>query len=659
MTTGLLPGDVPWALPEGPCYIVDIETDGLPDVYTRVHSLVVRDGRSGAVVFSMGGPSGVAPRDAELALAGASSIVAHNGFKFDFGALRDLLGWRPSEQQLCLDTLPLSRLVFSDIKSMDGDLLRKGVLPGKLFGAHSLKAWGYRLGEHKGDYQEEFQGDDPWARWSPEMQSYCEQDTQVTWALLQRILRVPTSARAVELELGAARICAGMEAAGFPFDRRLAEATVADLCVLRASLESQVRRELKGWWRPEVTEPVTPKKPRRQFLEHDLGLPVNRATKKAPDWRTGYFLEWSPDAPWTPMEWVEFNPGSRDQVAEFLKRRYGWEPEELTEGGKPKVDETTLGKLPWPEAKLLSRLFLVSKRLGQAAEGDQAWLKALKPDGAVHGAINPNGAVTGRATHFSPNIAQVPSVKLDKEGKVLLGEPGEWGFESRSMFRAPEGRVLIGADLSKLELLCLAHYTAYFDGGEYREIVLSADPHVFMQTAAGLPTRGGGKTMNYALVYGAGDAKLGSIAEPSAADQRKRQLGGQLRARVMKNFRGLGQVTEHLQSRVKQGWLFGLDGRRVTIRSQHAVVNTLLQSAGALVSKRWLIELETLCREHGIGWLLHAWVHDEVQFSVLPEHVEKAKELAVEAAARVGRYFKMNVPILAEAKHGRTWADTH
>lgn len=666
MTEGLLPKDTPWAVPEGPCYVLDIETDGFADVYTRVHSLVIREGRSGALLWSLGGPSGVCPSEAADKLSGAASLVAHNGFGFDFDALRDLLGWQPRPNQVLLDTLAIARVVFPDLKDTDGALLQTGKLPGKLFGRQSIEAWGYRLGHAKVGTEIE-----DWSTWTPLMQARCESDTAVNQLLLQKLLSRPTAARAVELELAATQVCGSMVRTGFPFDLELAQSVLAELVTLRAKIESQVRAELRGWWRPEVTEPKYPTKPRRQFLEHELGLPVNRGTKRAPDWRTGYFLEWDPERPWTPMEWVEFNPTSRDQVAEFLKRRYGWDPVELTDSGKPQVDEAVLAKLPWPEAKLLSRLFLVSKRLGQLAEGKEAWIGHRRADGRIHGSIDPSGTITSRAAHFAPNLGQVPAVKVreDKDAaggvtKVLLaGEKGEWGLESRSMFTAPRGRVLVGADLSKLELLCLAHYTAPFDKGEYREIVLSGDPHVYMQKAAAVDTRAKGKTTNYAFLYGAGDRKLGSIADPTAAASKQAQLGKALRARVLKNFAALGSLTRAIGPRVSLGYLFGLDGRRIHIRSPHSALNTLLQSAGALISKRWLVELRDLFREKGLelgeGWQLHAWIHDECQFSVLPEHVALAEEVAIQAAANAGRYLKLHVPILAEAKHGPNWAATH
>lgn len=630
---------------------MDCETDGLLEEATTLHSLVVRRVSDGELAGSLGSPGGVCATRARALLEEADGLVAHNGYRFDYPVLEKLIGWKPRPSQLLLDTLPLSRLVFSDLKNLDGPLLNSGQLPSKSYGSHSMEAWGHRLGERKvgADISD-------WSAWTPLMQNRCESDSLVNLKLLQHILAHPYSRDAVELELAVARLCAKLELTGFPFDTRLAERVTGELCVGRAQLEAQVRAELCGWWK--AAERVTPPKARRSFAEHPEGAEVNRGSKKTPRWVPGWNWEYTEGAEYTPVEWNVLNPGSGPQIVEYLGRLHGWKPEKYTDKGHAQVDEKVLGSLPWPEAKLLTKYLTVRKRLGQIAEGNKAWLKVVN-NGRIHGGINPNGAVTGRATHSEPNLAQVPRINLDKNGEVLHGEAGGWGWECRSMFTAPPGMVLVGADLSKLELLCLAHYLSAYDGGAYAEVVLSGDPHVYMQQQAGVDTRAKGKTLNYAFLYGAGDEKLGGTAEPHASAQEKRRLGKALRARVLSNFAALGRLTEALKPKAEQGWLRGLDGRHIPVRHKHAVVNTLLQGAGAAVAKRWLVEMAAAFADTGVRWDLLAWVHDEVQFAVLPEEAEAAKRVAVGAAEFAGKALKMRVPILAEAQSGLTWANTH
>lgn len=668
------PGETPWCFPEGAkVYILDIETDGLLDELTRLHSLVVRDYHSGDLVCSLGSVSelsGEQPFIVQDVLDQADILVAHNGYLFDYPALQKLGLWSPQKPQILLDTLPICRLIYSYLDDIDASLMKTGRLPGNLFGSHSLKAWGIRLGEHKGDYESDCKAagiENPWAQWSPEMQSYCEQDTLVTLKLLQRLLSKTYSQRAVDLELRVAQHCAKMHFNGFPFDVKKAQDLYSELSGIAHDAQRRAKEAFGSWW--EGDHPHYPKRGRKVFIASDNGFNlVNRGTKARPSIIRGYYQGFDPESPFTPIRRIEFNPSSRDHIGERLIALRGWSPGDFTETGKPKLDETTLKGLPWPEAKELARLFIIEKRLGQLGNGKNAWLKLVSPYGRIHGSINPNGAVTGRATHSRPNIAQVPSVEIREtkledgsvSKEVLWGETGEWGADCRALFTAPEGRTLIGADLSKLELLCLAHFLGKWDDGAYAEIVLSGDPHVFMQNAAGVDTRYKGKTLNYALVYGGGDLKLGHTADPMLSPGEKIARGRMIRRKIMRNFTGYQNlVAGTRKAHEERGFLFGLDGRKVRIRAAHSAVNTLLQSAGTLIAKQWIIELVAAMENAGADFQLHAWIHDEIQFSVPPDQVEGAKTLAVSAAARAGEFFNLRVPILAEAKSGANWQETH
>jgi DNA polymerase-1 len=297
----------------------------------------------------------------------------------------------------------------------------------------------------------------------------------------------------------------------------------------------------------------------------------------------------------------------------------------------------------------LTEYFLLNKRIAQIAEGDQAWLKLLQGT-KIHGSINTNGAVTGRATHNSPNMAQVPSVS------------SLYGKECRELFKVSKGYKLVGCDLSGLELRCLAHFMAKWDGGAYGKTVVEGkqedgtDIHTVNQKAAGLPTRANAKTFIYGFLYGAGDAKIGSIINKGA------KKGKALKNEFLNNLPALGTLRRLVIEAAGRGYLIGLDGRKLHIRSSHAALNTLLQSAGALIAKQWLIEVEEACVELGYtneDYSLVGFIHDETQWQVREEIADDFGKLVIQAAKTAGEYFKFKVPVGAEYSVGENWADTH
>ena len=428
----------------------DCETNGLLHQLDRVHSLVIKDATTGER-GSFADQPGYSPIKEGLAwLMEADLAVGHNVVKFDVPALQQVYPWFDIPLERLRDTLILTRLIWPEIGDRDTGLIRKGKLPGKLRGSHSLEAWGYRLGVYKG----EFGKTSDWQVWTPEMQTYCEQDVEVTDALWKKIQSKEVSERAVELEHWFAFIVGLQERHGFAFNTQAAAALYTTLVAEREKLDADLKGAFRPWY---VNAGVAmPKRPNRtQGIE--AGVPYCKITLQ------------------------EFNPASRLQIADRLTKLHGWKPQEFTDSGQPKVDETVLSKLPYPAAKLLARRFLIEKRIGQLAEGNQAWLK-LERKGRIHGSVNTIGAVTGRCTHSHPNVAQVPSVRAP------------FGKECRALFGADPGYVQIGADASGLELRCLAHYMARYDGGAYAKVLLEGDIHTENQKAAGLPTRDNAKT---------------------------------------------------------------------------------------------------------------------------------------------------------------------
>jgi len=581
----------------------DIETNGLLDKLDMVHCIVAKDLETGEV-FSFN-PTNL-PHALEL-LSSAEELVGHNIMGFDLPALRKVYpDWRYEGR--VTDTLIASRLIHADLTGEDftKNWLPED-LPKRLFGSHSLKAWGMRLTHFKDDY------DGGWSAWSQEMQDYCEQDVEVTYSLYKHLAIDDYSKKAIDLEHDLAAICEEIGNNGWTFDYKAATQLYSGLAQTRAKLEAELQELFEPW---EVHETIVPK--------------VNNS-------KLGY----EKGVPFTKTKVIEFNPNSRKHIQRCLVAKYGWKPKEWTPSGEAKIDESVLTKLDYPEAKKLAQMFLLQKRIGQLAEGRQAWLKLYdETDGKLRHTIVPNGAVTGRATHRSPNLAQVPAARA------------MYGKECRELFTVPEGYVLVGSDLSGLELRCLAHYMGDDD---YTKQILEGDIHSYNQKAAGLPTRDQAKTYIYAALYGAGSLRLGQIVGGGAKE------GTKLKQNFEKAVPAYRQLRDSVAIACERGYLIGLDGRRLAVRSEHAALNTLLQSAGALICKQWLSLIFHELKREGLKdhAYIMAWVHDEVQIAARKGYENDVGHIARRMAKEAGEAFNLQIPIEAEYSVGRSWADTH
>jgi DNA polymerase I-like protein with 3'-5' exonuclease and polymerase domains len=333
------------------------------------------------------------------------------------------------------------------------------------------------------------------------------------------------------------------------------------------------------------------------------------------------------------VEYPEFNLGSRKQIGEYLIH-FGWKPKTFTPTEQPIVDEAVLSEVTdIPQAQLIAEFLLVQKRVAMV----QSWLDA-EVDGRVHGRVNSNGAVTGRMTHSSPNLAQVPA------------SYSPYGKQCREVWTVEEGYRLVGCDASGLELRMLAHY---MNDEDYTKELLNGDIHTFNQQAAGLPTRDLAKTFIYAFLYGAGDAKIGDIAGGTKQDGRK------LKAKFLRNTPALARLRERVEEAANRGWLKGLDGRRIAVRSPHAALNTLLQGAGAVVMKQALIRLDQMATAHGLNYYFVGNVHDEIQSEVAAKDATAFGKLAAYSIARAGQDFKLRCPLAGEYQIGTNWSETH
>lgn len=580
--------------------VCDIETDGFLDTMTRVHCIAARDPETNeAFDFK----PDVIGQGVEL-LCKADVLIGHNIQKFDIPAIRKIYpDFRPAGVK---DTLLLARLYYPDIKSSDF----KAGLPPKLIGSHSLEAWGKRLGNTKGDFG------GPWDQWSQVMHDYCVQDVEVTCTLVKHLERNQWGDHCVELEHELAAIIDQQEANGFMFDQRAAVALYADLAGKRAALDKALRESFGGWHEKEKFVP----KVNNSARGYEKGKPI---------WKSTY---------------IEFNPSSRQHVTRQLMEKYGWQPAEWTDNGTPVVDEDILKNLPYPEAKQLAEYYLLEKRIAMLAEGKTAWLKLVGRDGRIHGRVITNGTPTGRATHATPNMSQVPSVSKP------------YGKECRSLFCVPAGKRLVGIDCSGLELRMLAHYLAPLDGGAFAEIVTKGDIHTENWKAAPdiIKSRTQAKPVIYAMIYGASDGKLGEIVGGSPS------VGKTLRTLLYKRYEGLGKITQMAMEAAKsRKYLTGLDGRRMPVRSPHSALNTLLQGAGGVVCKQWIVETHRALKEAGISVKQVAWSHDEIQIEADEADAETVGKIAVASIPIAAQKLKVRCPLTGEYKIGNNWADTH
>jgi len=600
--------------------IFDIETTAIDNFrtlqgLTAIHCLVIRQGKN---TVSFTGDDIV---DGLKFLREQDLIVGHNILGFDIPAIQKLYpGWKPSG--LVRDTLIMARLVYPNQKDQDYSLKD---YPKQLIGSHSLKAWGYRLGEHKGEY------DGGWDTLNDEMITYCEQDTMVTQKLWDKIMATEPAIEALIIEHEFADCLIKQEQNGIGFDIKKASELYAELSGLR----NTIRDDLVEVFPPVITTMKTPAY-WKTIRDGEVGkYPTKTAAKKA-----GFKDSEITRGPNKTKE-VPFNPDSRQQIARCLIDKYSWKPEVFTPSGQPQVDESILKTMPHREAKLLVDYLTLSKRLGQLGDGKEAWMK-LEQNGRIYGRVNPNGTVTGRCTHSKPNVAQVPACHAP------------YGNSCRSLFTTAPGHQMVGVDASGLELRCLAHYLAKWDGGIYADIIVEGDIHTANQKAAGLPDRNMAKEFIYAFLYGAGPVRLGKVVGGGPAE------GKGLEKRFLKKMPALQYLKTGLENTLKKrDYLVGLDGRRIPIRSSHSALNALLQCAGAVLMKQATIQARKLHRMDGVEANQVAHIHDEIQYEVMEQDSERVGELTVKAIRQAGKPFGFRCPLDGEYKVGRTWAETH
>jgi DNA polymerase I-like protein with 3'-5' exonuclease and polymerase domains len=450
---------------------------------------------------------------------------------------------------------------------------------------HSLKAWGERLGFPKGDV-------DTFEVYTPDMLEYCKQDVNITHQLLNEMKKEGKnfSPYSIKIEHDVRVIVNKQERNGFYLDMKKT-------------------MNLLNLLQDEATELVT------WSVKHFDPTVVELVTK---------------------TKYIPFNIGSRQQIADRLSK-IGWKPKQHTDKGNIIINEAVLDTIDMPEARKFSRYFLLQKRIAQI----KSWIKACDDnDGRVHGRVMTLKTITGRMSHNSPNMAQIPAVR------------SPYGKECRDCWTVEDTSThsIVGTDASGLELRCLAHY---MNDTTFTDILLTGDIHTHNMKMAGLTDRDQAKTFIYAFMYGAGASKIGKIVGAGAKE------GQRLIDNFLLGMTALKRVRDEVTKASAKGKIKGIDGRLLHIRSAHSALNTLLQGAGAVVCKIWLINIMTRVRTLGLDAKLVASIHDEYQFEVLNTDVKKFGQITKDAMKDTEKELHMKCPLDSEWKVGKTWAETH
>ena len=342
-------------------------------------------------------------------------------------------------------------------------------------------------------------------------------------------------------------------------------------------------------------------------------------------------------APFTRLK--ETNCTSRDHIAWILTTFYGWKPKQKTTTGKPVVDEVILTEIGSEISTQFARCLTVTKMLGMLSNGTNAWLRLVTTEGRIHHHCSVATA-THRCAHRNPNLAQVKS------------DP-----EFRKLFQASPGQIMVGADLSGIELRMLAHYLSRYDS-HFADVLLNGDIHQVNADKVGVSRRQI-KTITYAWCYGAGNEKIGHSYDPQLSSAKAKKKGKEIREAFVDAIPGMAELLEAIEAKAKLGWIRSIDGRKIILDSPHKALNYLLQSGAGVIAKRWLLINDETIHQTKLCAAQLAFIHDELQFECAKEHAEDLSTSLVYSAAAAGEYYNLRLPIAAEAKIGNNWAEVH
>jgi DNA polymerase-1 len=575
----------------------------------------------------------------------------HNVYNYDCPALRKLVKGYSTEGMDSLDTLVLSRLL---------DYSRRG--------GHSLESWGVTLKYPKTDFHK-------WDELTDEMVEYCVNDVHLNHLVYKKLLPWIESKRwqkPIETEMFIAQVCQDMHDNGFHFAidkcRDMRYNILEELQQLDEKIISGFSAKVRSL--SEITPRAT------QFGT------INRSDFRwVPD---GDLSPYSVGAPFTRIDYEEFNPGSVSQIVERLNEA-GWQPVDKTKGHLQAlrdkdpvrvkkfadtgwmVNETNLATLPDtapPAARHLALRLTLASRSRTLTE----WIDAYNPDtGRIHGRINSLGAWTHRASHVQPNTGNIPTPQpVGPKSTELQHRAHGIDSQLRTYWEASPGGYLVGVDAEGIQLRVLAHYinderfTRALIEGKKED---GTDPHSLNKRALGDPcrSRDAAKTFIYAWLLGAGIGKVSQILECSHGEAKRASTD------FVEFYPGLADLKRGLIPRdARRGYFEGFDGRFVGIAGddlssrEHYTLAGYLQNGETIIMRRakqiWYPRL----RKEGVPFKLVNFIHDEWQTDVPDrETADYIARIQADSIRQAGEELNLRCPMAGSINIGRNWQESH
>ena len=589
--------------------VCDIETDGLDA--TKIWCCVCKDLADGSFTVFRDG-------DAEKArefFKDCDEIIGHNFVSFDMRVLNKL--WNCN--------IPLKKVTDTIIWSRIDDAKREK--------GHSLREWGIYLGNYKDHYED-------WSQWTQEMENYCKQDTNVTESVYKflkpHIDRVPKET--VRREHVCQYLLEEQKDYGFLFN-------VEECLKLKAEIDADYNKLLQ-----EIVKdfPPTKKIVRVYTPRFNKDGSICAVSKRI---ITSDSVEPNGDGTWNIIEWVEFDVNSPSQIVERLKPY--WHPVIFN---KPRADGKCTPKV------CVENLLTVSKDAPESIQKIvrckidtsrstllQSFIDATDDKGRLHGTVTSIGAATHRMAHTKPNTANVPSAGL-------------YGETIRSLFIAPKGYKIVGCDAAGIQLRALA---SYVKDADLVHQILNEDIHVYLAKIYGLmpkeavydenvpelkKARKTGKTTTYAILMGAGVAKVGQITNKN---------GKEVMDNLTSGIKGLRKFKEAFKYQSAIGYYKALDGRFVRLANPHLGMSSHLQSFEQAVVKYVMVEAHKRLKKLGLDFHQVAVVHDEIQYEVREDQAEELAKTVAECFKDAGEYFKTFCPLAGDYKIGNNWKESH
>lgn len=622
--------------------ILDLETDGLYNECNKIHCAVAYD--PDLDIFTEFTPDEIhkLPRW----LDHVTALSCHNGIGFDLKVLKKVLNYDYKGKYI--DTLLLSRILWPDLEpaSYRDESTGKTITSKS---THGVEGWGIRLGISKPVHED-------WKVFSPEMLHRCKEDVKIQAKLFQHIQQKMDEyninwVNVINCEQKVWRIMEEAADYGWDFDLQKAYELVEQLSTKVQEIDTKLVSLL-----PLKTIQVTKTESGSTKAFKANGDPTESTIK--------WWLSEKPDVPleingdFCKVQFEQFNIGSSQQVKNYLLTN-GWKPKEWNFKkdrfnkpirdkynnlikASPKVPKTAedweevAEQIQLPSISLLSERNKASHRCSQI----KGLIAATRMDHRIEAQANTCATNTARMTHRT--VVNIPKA----DPKVYYGQ------QMRSLFRASEGKVLVGCDASALEARIEAHYIYPYDRITADELINgdihSKNAEVFQTT------RSIAKNGKYAILYGCSPNKLATTINKPVS------FAKEIYESYWAVNPALKQLKEDLEAEYNEkGYLLAIDGRPLTIRYKHAIINTLFQSAGAIAVKLAMCYQSRCFKNLGLDVHLLGVFHDEMQFECSPDIAEQVGTIAIEGLRQAGKHLKLNIELDGEYKIGSTWEKTH